>query len=164
MNKKWKSGKKWLYTSSALAILVGGGIAVSQTSPLTQLFQVVVVKADELSDTGAVTIGTANGKPVVKTPNNDMSSEKFSDVVRAVVGDKANSVKYVANNLAWQSNTTIDGTRSVPTTGIGYFMRQDGFSGAQALKMDEGQSILIKNMGSVKDMSDNVIPIDVKLT
>ncbi|WP_368651420.1 collagen binding domain-containing protein [Lactococcus raffinolactis] len=164
MNKKWKSGKKWLYTSSALAILVGGGIAVSQTSPITQLFQVVVVKADELSDTGAVTIGTANGKPVVKTPNNDMSSEKFSDVVRAVVGDKANSVKYVANNLAWQSNTTIDGTRSVPTTGIGYFMRQDGFSGAQALKMDEGQSILIKNMGSVKDMSDNVIPIDVKLT
>ncbi|QIW60617.1 hypothetical protein GU333_05620 [Lactococcus raffinolactis] len=164
MNKKWKSGKKWLYTSSALAILVGGGIAVSQTSPLTQLFQVVVVKADELSDTGAVTIGTANGKPVVKTPNNDMSSEKFSDVVRAVVGDKVNSVKYVANNLAWQSNTTIDGTRSVPTTGIGYFMRQDGFSGAQALKMDEGQSILIKNMGSVKDMSDNIIPIDVKLT
>ena len=163
MNKKWKSGKKWLYTSSALAIFVGSGITVSQVTPITKLFQ-EIVNADELSDTGAITIGTANGKPVVKTPNNNMSSEKFSDVVRALVGDNATSVKYVANNLAWQSNTTIEGTRSVPTSGIGYFMRQDGFATAQALKMDEGQSILIKNMGSVKDMSENIIPIDIKLT
>ncbi|NLH34998.1 MAG: hypothetical protein GX453_03060, partial [Lactococcus chungangensis] len=140
MNKKWKSGKKWLYTSSALAIFVGSGITVSQVTPITKLFQ-EIVNADELSDTGAITIGTANGKPVVKTPNNNMSSEKFSDVVRALVGDNATSVKYVANNLAWQSNTTIEGTRSVPTSGIGYFMRQDGFATAQALKMDEGQSI-----------------------
>ncbi|WP_460059597.1 prealbumin-like fold domain-containing protein, partial [Pseudolactococcus yaeyamensis] len=113
---------------------------------------------------GAVTIGSVGGKPVVKTPNNNMASEKFSQIVQALVGNNTSSIKYVANNLAWQSNTTIEGARPVPTTGIGYFMRQDGFENAQAVKMDEGQSILIKNMGTVKDMSGVTIPIDVKLT
>ncbi|GHU35655.1 hypothetical protein FACS1894192_00700 [Bacilli bacterium] len=158
--RQWKSGKKWLYSACALAILVGGGIVASQIPMHTQ----ITAKADALSDTGAVTIGNAGGKPVVKTPNNNMASEKFSQIVQALVGNNTSSIKYVANNLAWQSNTTIEGARPVPTVGIGYFMRQDGFENAQAVKMDEGQSILIKNMGTVKDMSGVTIPIDVKLT
>ncbi|MBW9331880.1 hypothetical protein D9N18_11125, partial [Lactococcus raffinolactis] len=28
--RQWKSGKKWLYSATALALLVGGGFALSQ--------------------------------------------------------------------------------------------------------------------------------------
>ena len=30
--RQWKSGKKWLYSATALALLVGGGFALSQVS------------------------------------------------------------------------------------------------------------------------------------
>ena len=157
--KQTKTGKMWLYSATALAIFVGSNYLIEQVVPASQL----VVKADELSDTGAVTIGKLNDKPVVKTPNNNMASDKFSSVVQALVGDNVGSVKYIANNLAWQSNTTVENSRSVPTTGVGYFMGQDGFADAHAVKVDEGGSILVKNMGTVKDLDGKVIPVDVRV-
>ena len=157
--KQMRTGKMWLYSTTALTIFVGSNYVAEQVAPASQH----VVKADELSDTGAVTIGKISNRPVVKTPNNNMSSDKFSSVVQALVGDNVGSVKYIANNLAWQSNTTVENSRSVPTTGVGFFMGQDGFADARAVKVDEGGSVLVRNMGTVKDLDGKVIPVDVRV-
>ncbi|WP_460059572.1 KxYKxGKxW signal peptide domain-containing protein, partial [Pseudolactococcus yaeyamensis] len=74
--RQWKSGKKWLYSATALAVLVGG-VALHQVVPLVSQ-KVQVVSADVVNGSQ---IGTLNGKPVVKAQSNDMASSSFQGTV-----------------------------------------------------------------------------------
>ena len=111
--RQWKSGKKWLYSASALVLLVGGGFALSQVSHVE--FPQTFASADVVN---ATQIGTVNGQPVVKAQSSDMTSASFQGTVDGLLASaNLDGVKYVADNIGWQADTTLYGGQALSTFG-----------------------------------------------
>ena len=162
--RQWKSGKKWLYSASALALLVVGGFALSQVSHVE--FPQTFVSADVVN---ATQIGTVNGQPVVKAQSNDMTSASFQGTVDGLLASaNLDGVKYVADNIGWQSNTTLYGGQALSTFGTGatFPLGQDGFQESDlAIHVDLGQYLTVQNVGTITDTTTGQkIPVSLKVT
>ncbi|MFZ1777263.1 MAG: SpaA isopeptide-forming pilin-related protein [Lactococcus raffinolactis] len=148
--RQWKSGKKWLYSATALALLVGGGFALSQVSHVE--FPQTHVSADVVN---ATQIGTVNGQPVVKAQSNDMTSASFQGTVDGLLASaNLDGAKYVADNIGWQADTTLYNGQALSTFGTGatFPLGQDGFQKSDlAIHVDLNQGFLIKNVGTITD-------------
>ncbi|WP_460059252.1 MSCRAMM family protein, partial [Pseudolactococcus yaeyamensis] len=156
MNKhKFKNQRRqrkvWLYIAS-LFMLVAGSL------PMTAMAEIV----------NGTQIGTINGKPVVKAQSNDMSSASFQATVNGLLKDaNTDGVKYIADNIGWQSNTTLYSGQPLSSFGsaANFFLGNDGFNGTDlAIHRNQGVDFIVQNVGSIKDINTGQnIPVSMKI-
>ncbi|GAB2024471.1 hypothetical protein OfM1_05420 [Lactovum odontotermitis] len=152
----WKSGKHWLYSASALALLLGGNL-VSSTLPVLQS---QVAEAITLPS-GVQEIGSVSGIPLYKSGTGDTSSSNFQSLVDAIVqsnSDKLQGAKYVASQIEWTGETKMVGSGTTTVAGMGgnvtYFFARDGYAPTdQVIQLTNGQSFGISNVGYITDVT-----------
>mgnify|MGYP000004579157 FL=1 len=161
--RQWKSGKKWLYSATALALLVGGVFSLNHEFHVD--LPVSHVSADVVN---ATQVGSLNGQPVVKAQSTDMGSSSFQATVDGLLKNaNLDGVKYVADNISWQPNTSLNG--GVPLSSFGSAARfnlgQDGFLKTDlAVPINVGQNLIVMNVGSITDIvTGEKIPVSMKV-
>ncbi|GAB2021715.1 hypothetical protein RyT2_07890 [Pseudolactococcus yaeyamensis] len=146
--KSWKSGKKWLYGTTALAVLTGVGITESCILQPTQVSASIV---------NGTQIGTVNNKPVIKANSNDMASPSFQGTVDGLLQDvNLGNMKYIADNIGWQSNTSLHSGQALSSfgTAAAYTLRSDGFQNSDlAIHVNLNEVFYVNNVGTVKDLN-----------
>ena len=148
--KKFKQKLLWL---TAIALALSGGLASSHVS------------ADVVNGTQ---IGTVNGQPVVKAQSNDMTSASFQGTVDGLLASaNLDGVKYIADNIGWQSNTQLNGGKALSTFGTGatFPLGQDGFQKSDlALHVNLNEAIVVLNVGTITDISTGQkIPVSLRV-
>ena len=161
--RQWKSGKKWLYSATALALLVGGVFSLNHEFHVD--LPVSHVSADVVN---ATQVGSLNGQPVVKSQSTDMGSSSFQATVDGLLKNaNLDGVKYVADNISWQPNTFLNG--GIPLASFGSAARfnlgQDGFLKTDlAVPINVGQNLIVMNVGSITDIvTGEKIPVSMKV-
>ncbi|WP_460058665.1 SpaA isopeptide-forming pilin-related protein, partial [Pseudolactococcus yaeyamensis] len=113
-------------------------------------------------------IGTLNGKPVVKAQSNDMASSSFQGTVDGLLASaNLDGVRYVADNISWQSNTTLNGGQPLSSFGDSarFTLGQDGFQPSDlAIHIDYDQYFAVMNVGTITDTATGAkIPVSMKV-
>ncbi|WP_460059291.1 MSCRAMM family protein, partial [Pseudolactococcus yaeyamensis] len=157
MNKhKFKNQRRqrrvWLYIAS-LFMLVAGSL------PMTAMAEIV----------NGTQIGIINGKPVVKAQSNDMSSASFQATVNGLLKDtNTDGVKYIADNISWQGNTSLYNGQNLDSFGSAarFFLGNDGFLPSdQAIHINKGDFFIVQNVGTIKDINTGQnIPVSLAVT
>lgn len=151
-SQRW-TWKIWVFIASLVLFVAAGGLSSS-------------AKADIVNGSQ---IGTINNKPVVKAQSNDMSSKSFQATVDGLLKSaNTDGVRYVADNIGWQSNTQLYNGKALGSFGDAarFFLGNDGFlSTDSAIHVNKGAAFYVQNVGTIKDITTGQrIPVSMEVT
>lgn len=181
--RAWKSGKSWLYSAGALALLIGGGIAVTNLPTFT-----IIAHADSTSmPSGYNQIGSIGSAPLYSTSNTNWSNVQLG-VNALAKGQKADYYVGAVNQagqgqaLGWyDGQTTYNGQSfgslvtadpsDLNTPNYNFvkkaIMDKDGFIDSDNFNYvtSAGQSLAIHNIGEAYEASTGkFVPVGIKVT
>ncbi|AYF99861.1 LPXTG cell wall anchor domain-containing protein [Lactococcus allomyrinae] len=188
--RSWKAGKHWLYSAGVLAILVSGGMAVSNLTPLALHAQAATSMPSDFTQVGS--IGSA---PLYQTSNTSWTN--INGAIKALVNGQTpdyyvGAAKYASDGktiIAGQPLGWYDGQTQYPVINGGTFgslltadpsdlsqpnynfvnvaiMQKDGFTDSDNFNYitAPGQAVPIYDVGEAYETSTGkFIPVGLKI-